>query len=152
MEILLAIALFVVGVVLLFAEIFLPGVIIGLVGFGMVVASIYFGFKQAQGLGIALLVMGALLVPVFAILWYHVISKKFAVRRTLVEALSADVGLKELIGKDGVAITNLRPAGAAEVDGKRVDVVADGEMVEKGTRIKVVEVEGNRIVVRPVKV
>ena len=151
MEMFVAIGMFIVGLVLIFAEIFLPGAIMGLLGFGLVVGAIYTGFRESQGLGVTLLVLGVLTVPVFAVLWYHVLSKKFAVRRTLKDAFSAPSGLDELIGKEGVAITNLRPAGAAEVGGKRVDVVTDGEMIDKGTRVEVVEVEGNRVVVRPVR-
>ena len=151
MQTVLAIGMFIVGLVLIFAEIFLPGAIMGLLGFGLVVGAIYTGFRESQGLGVTLLVLGVLTVPVFAVLWYHVLSKKFAVRRTLKDALSAASGLDELVGKEGVAITNLRPAGAAEVGGKRVDVVTDGEMIDKGTRVEVVEVEGNRVVVRSVR-
>lgn len=151
MEMLLAIGMFVVGLVLIFAEILLPGAIMGILGFGLVVGAIYVGLKESRGLGVTLLVLGTLTVPVFVALWYHVLSKKFAVRSTLKDAFSAASGLDELIGKEGVAITSLRPAGAAEVGGKRVDVVTDGEMIDKGTRVEVVEVEGNRVVVRPVR-
>jgi len=151
METLIAIVLFTMGLVLIFAEILLPGAIMGILGFGMVVGSIYLGFRVGQGLGVTLLVLGAATVPVFAVLWYHVLSKKFAVRRTLEDASSAERGLSELIGKQGVSTTNLRPSGMAEIDGKRIDVVTDGEMIDKGTRVEVVEVEGNRVVVRSVR-
>jgi membrane-bound serine protease (ClpP class) len=44
----------------------------------------------------------------------------------------------------------LRPAGIAMIEGARVDVVSDGEMIEAGARIQVMRVDGNRIVVRRV--
>ena len=53
----------------------------------------------------------------------------------------------ELIGKEGVTMTVLRPSGFAEIDGERVDVVSEGGMIEAQCPIKVIEVEGNRIVV-----
>ena len=53
-----------------------------------------------------------------------------------------------LLGKEGVAFTPLRPSGTGLIDGRRVNVAADGEFIEKDSRITVVEVEGNRIVVR----
>ena len=53
----------------------------------------------------------------------------------------------DLVGKEGVAHTTLRPAGTAVVDGVRVDVVTRGEMLEAQTAVKVIEVEGNRVVV-----
>lgn len=53
-----------------------------------------------------------------------------------------------LLGKEGVALTPLRPAGTGQIDGRRVNVAADGEYIEKDSPITVVEVEGNRVVVR----
>jgi len=52
------------------------------------------------------------------------------------------------LGRVGRATTPLRPAGIAEIDGERVDVVSEGEMIEAGTTIVVSRVDGNRIVVR----
>ena len=49
----------------------------------------------------------------------------------------------------GTAVSPLRPAGIANIDGTRVDVVSDGSFLDPGTPIVVTEVEGNRIVVRP---
>lgn len=57
-------------------------------------------------------------------------------------------GLNLFIGKEGIALTPLRPAGAAEVDGRRLDVVTEGEFISSGARIKVVQVEGTRVVVK----
>jgi membrane-bound serine protease (ClpP class) len=54
-----------------------------------------------------------------------------------------------LLGKRGHASSPLRPAGLAEIDGERVDVVSEGELIQPGTPVQVVRVDGNRIVVRP---
>jgi membrane-bound serine protease (ClpP class) len=54
----------------------------------------------------------------------------------------------ELVGEQGVAQTVLRPSGMALVGGKRHDVVAESGMIESGSAIKVVAVEGTRIIVR----
>jgi membrane-bound serine protease (ClpP class) len=54
----------------------------------------------------------------------------------------------DLVGRDGVAVTDLRPAGTAEVDGERVDVVTEGEYVPQGGAVRVVRSEGYRHVVR----
>lgn len=53
-----------------------------------------------------------------------------------------------LVGKLGVAVSSLRPAGIADIDGQRIDVVSDGDYVEPGDPIRVDHVDGNRIVVR----
>jgi membrane-bound serine protease (ClpP class) len=52
------------------------------------------------------------------------------------------------LGKHGTALSPLRPAGIADIEGERVDVVSDGELIEPGAQIVVTRVDGNRIVVR----
>ena len=54
----------------------------------------------------------------------------------------------QLLGKRGRATSPLRPAGIAEFEGHRVDVVSDGELIDAGAFIEVIRVDGNRIVVR----
>jgi len=54
------------------------------------------------------------------------------------------------LGKRGRASSPLRPAGIAEIEGQRVDVVSDGELIDAGQLIEVSRVDGNRIVVRRV--
>ena len=54
-----------------------------------------------------------------------------------------------LLGRSGRTLSALRPAGVAEIDGHRVDVVSEGNYVPAGTPIDVTRVDGNRIVVRP---
>jgi membrane-bound serine protease (ClpP class) len=55
-----------------------------------------------------------------------------------------------LLGKRGHARSVLRPAGIADIDGRRVDVVSDGELIESGGVVEVVQVDGNRVVVKRV--
>lgn len=57
-------------------------------------------------------------------------------------------GLANLVGKSGKTLTPLRPAGAALINGQRVDIVTQGEFVDAETEIEVILVEGNRVVVR----
>jgi membrane-bound serine protease (ClpP class) len=55
---------------------------------------------------------------------------------------------KSWLGKSGRAVSPLRPAGIADIEGERVDVVSDGDFIELGAEIAVTRVDGNRIVVR----
>jgi membrane-bound ClpP family serine protease len=57
---------------------------------------------------------------------------------------------ESLIGRRGAVVFALRPAGKAEIAGALRDVVAAGEFLDPGTPVEVVEVEGNRIVVRSI--
>jgi membrane-bound serine protease (ClpP class) len=61
---------------------------------------------------------------------------------------SAPESDRRWLGRRGRASSPLRPAGIAEIDGERVDVVSDGELIESGESIEVTRVDGNRIVVR----
>lgn len=57
----------------------------------------------------------------------------------------------ELVGLTGTATTTLRPAGIADIQGQRIDVVSDGEYIEAGSTIRVDHVDGNRVVVRRIQ-
>jgi hypothetical protein len=59
----------------------------------------------------------------------------------------AAAGEKSLLGAKGTALTDLRPTGRAEIDGEYYPVVSEGRWIERGAPLRVVEVEGNRIVV-----
>ena len=64
--------------------------------------------------------------------------------------VAPDPGLRQYIGIHGKAITVLRPAGTAELLGRRVDVVTDGEYIPADSEIEVILVEGLRVVVKAV--
>ena len=82
---------------------------------------------------------------------------KFGRQLVLDTDLSAETGFTseplvehELVGKVGIAMSTLRPAGVADIDGKRIDVVSDGEFIDPGEPVRVDRVDGNRVVVRHV--
>ena len=56
-----------------------------------------------------------------------------------------------MLGMEGVTLSILVPGGIADFDGNRVDVVTQGEMIEKGIRVRVIDVSGNRVMVEEVK-
>jgi membrane-bound ClpP family serine protease len=66
------------------------------------------------------------------------------------KARAADASLEELMGREGTALTPLRPSGTIDVGGRAVDVVTDGIYVESGVRVRVARVEGSRVLVEPV--
>jgi membrane-bound serine protease (ClpP class) len=154
-----------VGVVLIAIEVFvIPGTtVVGIVG---IVAL-------AAGLGMALVGAGAtvsafvsalgrvaisiLLAMAGALALLRVLPRlPFGRRLVLATGLPADLGYasapdsdRHWLGRTGTAVSPLRPAGIAEIDGARVDVVSDGGFIDRGTAIEVTRVDGNRIVVRP---
>ena len=143
--------LFALGLSLIVAEIFLVGVVLGLIGLTCMLVSIYFGFEKSAGLGWTLVVIAAASVPVLAIVWVKVINRVLAMKFTQTGYTSAQMQYKDLVGQEGVALTALRPAGMARFGDKKVDVVSEGEVVDRDARVRVVEVKGNRVVVRAVR-
>ena len=57
---------------------------------------------------------------------------------------------RSLVGQEGTALTGLRPAGKAKINGRLIDVVSDGPFIPQDRRIEVVAVSGNRVVVREI--
>ncbi len=54
----------------------------------------------------------------------------------------------EFMGKSGLTLTPLRPVGKAQFDETKLDVVTEGQFVDKDVKVEIVQIEGNRIVVR----
>ena len=147
----LIIVLLVVGAILMFLEVFLPGLVAGTLGLLCWVAAVILSYRDF-GLQTGNLVLGGVLaglvIGVFCWLKFFPESRiagLFISRRTVGEL---GVTKPELVNCTGVTITQLRPSGTAFVNGKRVDVVTEGALLEKGTRLRVVAVEGLRVVVR----
>ena len=164
----LEILLFILGLVLLLAEIFIiPGFgIAGISGIVMIFASIFLSllgsdpFLDMHAVSIAIIQLsGAMvfaLVGMFFLIKYLPKSTAFN-KLVLSESEKSEHGFvsypsdKDLVGKTGIAYTTLRPGGTAEIEGKRIDVVADSEYIDKNAKIKVLRVEGIKVVVTIVK-
>ena len=144
--------LVITGLLLLFLEVFVPGAILGVIGSVLLLLGIVAGFNRSANLGFCLL-LGSLAVGIVGfMLWVKYFPRSRMGKRLFLENdgrewQAYDGQNKELMGKDGTAHSTLRPAGTAVIDGRRVDVVTRGEMVQAGTVVKVIEVEGNRVVV-----
>jgi membrane-bound serine protease (ClpP class) len=64
------------------------------------------------------------------------------------DVASAPESDRAWLGKRGITLSQLHPAGFADIEGQRIDVVSEGEMMDPGTPVLVTRVDGNRIVVR----
>ncbi len=147
----LVITLLVIGAILMILEIYLPGLIAGVLGFLCLAAGVIVGFREfgvEGGLWLLIGVVAALLLGSGAWLWLFPRTKLG--RAFISGGAVGDIGTErpELVGQSGVAFTQLRPSGTALIDGRRVDVVTEGALVEKGAPLRVVAVEGMRVVVR----
>ena len=149
----LILTLLILGAALLFLETLLPGMVAGIVGGLCLLAAVVLGYKnfgfQTGSLILAGVIVG-LAVGVWGWLTYFPgsrVAEKFISRGAVGEL---GVERPELLHRTGTALTQLRPSGAAVIDGQRIDVVTEGGLIERGTPIRVVTVEGARIVVREV--
>ena len=149
----LIVALIVVGLLLIAAEVFLPGLILGTIGLLCLVTSVVFVFLQyGTSAGVlAAFVVGGLTIVGF-VLWLFLFPRTFIGRRIMLRTSQpADRTAEEhrsLVGETGEAITPLRPSGTARIGGKRVDVTAVGDFLEQGAAIVVVAADGMRVAVR----
>lgn len=160
----LAMIIFLIGIVLLVAEfIVFPGFgVTGVLGIGCVGASIVMSFEDLNtGLSVFSLVM--ILSVVLSVLFFKYISKsqfildKFAIKpiddgMDAVVAEQEEIDFNSFLGKTGKSTTDLKPYGKAIFEGSTVDVTTnDGRYAAKDEEVVVIQVEGNKIVVMPVK-
>ncbi|PKP57303.1 hypothetical protein CVT91_10950 [Candidatus Atribacteria bacterium HGW-Atribacteria-1] len=153
------IILFVIGLLLLLAEIFfIPGFgLAGISGIAAILASIFLTFGNIiQATYSILIALGISVIGFFLLIKYIPSTRtwrKFVLSTEQKKELGYTVGtkdLKRLIGGKGISITPLRPSGIVEVNGKKLDALTRGEYVDSNTEIKIISVEGNKIVVEAV--
>ena len=152
-----------IGLVAIAIEVFvLPGFgaagILGIVALAAAIVLAMIGSSpSAADVAQALMVLGASLVITLAVAyaWLRHLpnSGRFGGLFLRGGAHQADgyiaaVPRSDLVGQDGVAVTDLRPAGTAQIGQERVDVVTEGEYVAQGRAVRVVRSEGYRHVVR----
>ena len=153
-NLLLLIILQFVGVVVIIAEIILPsGGILSVVALSVFTYSLYIAFSDiSKTVGYAFVAADIVLIPVIVIVGLKLLARSpVTLRKTLSQeegVSSQSPELIDFVDMQGTAVTNLRPAGTALIDGKRVDVVTRGEYIEKDTAIMVTAVTGNQIIVR----
>jgi len=147
------------GILLVFVEILIlpgfgaagvPGIILFCVGIGMiwVESSMKTALIYAS---VALIFVIPIAIFSLSIIRESPLGKTFILntaQKSEEGFQAAPQELTALIGKSGKAVTPLRPAGVALINGQRVDIVTQGEFVEPETEIEVIQVEGSRVVVR----
>lgn len=142
------------GILLLGAEIFLPGGVLGLLGGMALLAAVvlgFFTFGAATGIYLAfgIIILTGLGVWVWIKLFPRTnVGKTLTLDQTAGDYKASDKALQNLTDQIGKALTDLRPSGVVRIDGKNYSVVSDGPLIERGTEVKVVKVGGNRIVVQ----
>ena len=154
---------FIIGVALLLIELFvIPGFgIAGIAGIGLMLGSVFFVFRSAYKFETAMFTLSSSIILAFAL----AIALSYLLPRTrawnhLVLSAAMDSGsgfhsapredFQVYVGKTGIALTPLRPAGTVRVDDARLDVVTAGDFIVRDTPVKIINVEGSKIFVEAI--
>lgn len=147
--------MFAAGLLLLLVEAFIPGFgVAGAGGIILILLSVIISAENFTQAITAIVVAFVVSIIALALIIKYAPKSKFYDRIILKTSLSKEAGFaatedySEYIGKEGVAITPLRPAGIVEVNGKRLDVVAEGTFVKSGSKVVIIGVEGRRIIIK----
>ncbi|GIW78245.1 MAG: hypothetical protein KatS3mg105_0052 [Gemmatales bacterium] len=157
----LAYVLIAAGLLLLAAEFFIPSggilfvlAICGLVG-GVVMVFMY----SSPATGWLTLIVLIVFVPVFTGVLFNLWKRSPIGKRIILSSPDEDTTfsslpviqeLEQLRGHFGKAISSLRPSGVVEFDGRRVDCISEGMMIEAGEWVRCIDVRAGRVVVRKV--
>jgi len=157
------VGLFALAVLLFVVELIIPsGGIIGLTSFGSGLAGVVAFWFHSDALGITSLVALLVLTPLAFNFALRVLPNTPVGRMLILGNEEKDLekakaihsqqmhALDRLIGSEGRALTDLRPVGAAEIEGETYDALAEAGIIESGSRIRVVSIQGSEVKVRQI--
>lgn len=149
------------GFFFMFLEIaIIPGFgITGIIGILLLLGGITAAYIKLSTMMAVVATFAGIFGVAALMLWFFLVFPKTRMGKQFVletdssvaEGFLAVEDMKKYEGKQGVSLTMLRPSGIARIDGERVDVITDGEFVEKGVEIRVVKTGAGRIIVAPVE-
>jgi len=145
----------VIGLLLIFLEVmFVSMGMLGMAAAGCLLGAIFVAFQVSVPFGIGVTLVEAIAAPLVFAGAFKILPKTPFGKRMILSgpptegtAAAADHSLDGLVGKAGTTLSPLRPAGFARIDGRKVDVVTRGEMIDGGVDVVVLEVSANRVVV-----
>ena len=153
--VLIGIILLIVGFILIGIELVLPGFgAPGIAGIICLVAGVFLvtdTLEEGILVTVVVIVVLSILMAVIMGLMHYRKFKSPIILDTEVRSESAYLGeadLKYLLDKEGIATTDLRPAGKGDFDGIELDVVSEGPYVEKGSKIVICKISANRLIVK----
>lgn len=155
-DLMLIASLAIVGLVAIIIEFFVPAAgLIGLAGVVSIIGSIVAAYMRLGVLwGTVTLVLMLITVPLLISFYFKVFPRTPWGKRLILSHVNRDRSAQKysgLDGKEGIAVTDLRPSGKAEINGEKQSVVSIGEYIKCGERVRVIKIEGSRIVVRKIK-
>ncbi|TCS77808.1 NfeD family protein [Pectinatus cerevisiiphilus] len=151
------IALFLGGILFIIIELVTPATgIFAALGIVMMLYSIILGL--GGNIDAVYMLIGALVIAIvlFAFIVKKLPSSRLWQKVILKDSSTEDRGYtsstdnSSLLHKEGTVLTELRPAGTILIDGSPIDAISEGAYIDKGKKIRIIKIEGNRIIVREV--
>lgn len=141
------------GAALLFLETMVPGGVLGAIGGLLLAAGVATAYLTLPTQWAHLVFIGVTVATLVGVIgWFRYFPRSGVAQRLGANATVPAGGgpdYEALVGRAGTTVTPLRPAGTADLDGRRLSVVTEGDYVPAAAPVRVVAVEGTRIVVRP---
>lgn len=152
------ILLFLFGCIAIMIEFILPTFgLVGIIGFFMILYSLV---STSSNLWLGIVIFFVSLIVAILVGWYATKRFNFTpawkkwfvldARLTKDQGYSSNEDYRDLLGKVGITITPLRPSGFARFGDQKIDVVSEGEIIPANEKVKVIHVEGRRVMVRKV--
>ncbi|AJG98186.1 NfeD family protein [Clostridium beijerinckii] len=155
----LTVLLLIVGFGLVLLEMHIPG--FGLPGIAgaicLILAVALTAENFAQALVMALGILAILGIMLGVVLTFFTKGKLFKPlilpdEQKKEHGYISSSDLDYLLGKTGVAVTDLRPTGSVDIDGVKFDVISEGEYIRKGTNVEIFKVSGVKLLVKKSKI
>lgn len=156
MELLIPILIILVGLGLIILEVYLiPGFnVVGVVGFLVILFGVGYSYNEMGAMGGTAFLMGSMLLTggAFVLMWKSgawdrfILATNLRSDERLIARESADRA--QYLGRIGTAITPLRPTGIVEIDGRRIEVMTEGEYIAAGSLVTIVAMDRRRYFVR----
>jgi len=155
-----AIFLYLVCAALILAEVFVPsGGLLGICALVCLIGGVAIFFRHSIATGWIGIGVAIVMIPSIIAFAYKIFPKtRFGKAVTLTpserrhgDAIPDTPELKELLGSVGVVLTPLRPVGMCDFSGQRVECVAESRYVDKGKKVKVIDVESTKVTVRVIE-
>jgi membrane-bound ClpP family serine protease len=145
------------GLACVIVEMFHPGFgVPGIVGSILLLAGVILYARTLIQALIMIIIILAILGVALTIVLQSASKGRLARHLVLEDSLDESEGFPNLgdleyfIGSEGVSLTVLRPSGTADFNGVKLDVVSEGDFLPKGTAVKIIKIEGHRIVVKQI--
>ncbi|MEK6268481.1 MAG: nodulation protein NfeD [Planococcus sp. (in: firmicutes)] len=150
-----SIILLIIGFGLLVAEFIIPGGVAGFLGVAAILGSILLAGGDLKTTAIAVLI-AMIVATVGMVIVVKFFGKRLSLFKRIILTDATDTASgyvsttnrPELVGKIAQTLTALRPSGTIQLDDERIDAVSEGRFIDSGKNVKIIKVEGSRIVVR----